>query len=343
MMKRGGLVVLLGIVLALFTPGSATAVSVSPGGLGDALIFQLIDVNNIDTLIAIESFSTRTQVHKVRFLEPAAGASVLEFELCLIPGSTWTASVFRAGPLTRVTSPSTLLVNGSPTPVNATLFGNPTRAFLEVIGLRSIAGTDTAICTNPAIGGDATNQALLGKAYYVKGASIPPLVYGASAVALKDFAAAKIADGTVFRDAAVAQALINEGVGFFIGGGSPSVEFSTRYFVPASLGAVTQVVLTFPTGPNSVGCPSCRVPSNVSIIPFTEPGVPLPTLNLPLDTSLVRVITLSSSEIASDSGLLEIFETSFPLLSIPLVGFGVNTTTPAAALFFNALFPIIKK
>ena len=337
-MKRGGLVVLLVIVLALFTPGGAGAVSVSPGGIGDALIFQLIEVTNLDTLIAIESFTNRTALHRVRFRNAATGATSLEFTLCLIPGSTWTASVFRDGSVTRVTSASTLLVNGSATPLNATLSPDSTRAFLEVIGLRATtsASSDTAICTDPSLGGDVANTALLGKAYYVNGSGTPPLVYGASAVALKDFAAVKISDGTVFGSDAVAMALIAQGSQV---PGFESTAFSLRYFVPSSFGAVTQVVLTFPTGPNSVACPSCRVPSNISIIPFTEPGAQLSIINLASDTSIVRVISLSSSDIANDSGVLDLFETS-AAVSIPLAGFGINTTTPSAPLFFNALFPI---
>ena len=338
-MKRGGLVVLLVIVLALFTPGGAGAVSVSPGGIGDALIFQLIEVTTLDTLIAIESFTNRTALHRVRFRDAATGATTLEFTLCLIPGSTWTASVFRDGSLTKVTSGSTLLVNGTATPLNTTLTGNPTRAFMEVIGLRATitASSDTAICTDPSLGGDVANTALLGKVYYVNGSGSPPLVYGASAVALKDFSAAKIADGTVFGSDAVAMALIAQGSQI---PGLQSTAFVARYFVPASFGAVTQVALTFPTGPNTVGCPSCRVPANFSIVPFTEPGASLPIINLASDTSLVRVISLSSAEIANDSGVLDIVETSSPFVPIPLVGFGINTTTAGAPLFFNALFPL---
>jgi hypothetical protein len=338
MMKRCAQVALLLIILALFTPGIAVAVSVSPGGIGDALIFQLIETTNLDTLIAIESFTNRTALHRVRFRNAATGASALEFTLCLVPGSTWTAAVLRDGSLTKVVSSSQLLVNGSDTPLNTTLTGNPTRAYLEVIGLRAttVASSDTAICTDPLLGGDVANTALLGKAYYVKGGT-PPLVYGASALALKDFSAVKIADGTVFGSDAVAMALIAQGSQI---PGLESTAFVARYFVPASFGAVTQVVLTFPTGPNSGGCPSCRVPSLITIVPFTEPGVQLSLINLASDTSLVRVISLSSAEIANDSGLLDIVETSFPAISIPLIGFGINTTTADAPLFFNALFPL---
>jgi hypothetical protein len=101
---------------------------------------------------------------------------------------------------------------------------------------------------------------------------------------------------------------------------------------------VTQVVLSFPTGPNSVGCPNCRVPSTLVIQAATEAGILLPAITLPSDITLVRVISLSSSDIANDSGLLQVREiASTPF---PAVGFGINTTTAGAPLFFNALFPI---
>jgi hypothetical protein len=337
-MKRVGLIVLLLSVLGIATPGGAAAQFVSSSGIGDALIFPLIEVTNLDTLIAIESFAISTAVHKVRFRDGTTGAPVLEFELCLIPSETFTASVFREGSVTRVTSAAMHRINGVPSLLNATLTGNPTRAFMEVIGLREApsGGTDTTICANPMGGVDVDPDALMGKVYYVKGSSTPPLAYGTSAVALVDFATIAISDGTVFGNEDIALALIFEAL-------FDSTFFSTRYFVPASFGAVTQVVLSFPTGPTHISeCPDCRVPSNLSIVPFTEAGAKLSTINLPSDTSLVRVISLSSSDIASDSGLLEITETS-DSISIPLIGFGINTTAPSAPVFFNFLVPIAKE
>jgi hypothetical protein len=338
MMKRGGLAVLLLIVFGLATPGGAMAVSLSPGGIGDVLIFQLIETNNLDTLIAIESFIQATALHRVRFRDAAIGAVALEFTLCLVPGETFTARVFRDGSLTKIESPAPHLINGVSSVLTTTLTGSPTRAFMEVIGLRAILGgtPNTTVCTDSTIGGDVPNAALMGKAYFVNGGQSPPLVYSANAVALKDFAAAKIDDGTVLQNNGVAEALIAQGAGT---PGFQSVAFGTRYFVPASFDAVTQVVLTFPTGPTSGPCPSCRVPSNLSISPRTEPGVALTPIVLPADTSLVRVISLSSSDIANDAGVLAINDSQgfFPT---PLVGFGINTTSTSASLFFNALFPL---
>lgn len=332
MMTRGSLVVLTVIVLALFTPGSAGAVSVSPGGVGDALIFQLIEVTNLDTLLAIENHVGGATLVKVRF-HAGLGASVLAFELCLPTNSTWTASVTRADSLTRVISFSTFLIDGVPTPLNATLFGNPTRAFMEVIGLRTgSAAQGTTICTNSTLGGDVSNSALTGRAYYVNG----DLVYGANAVALKDFAAVKIPDGTVLGNDFVAGALIAQGT---FGFGFDSTRFITRYFVPASFGAVTQVVLTFPTGLPSLGCPSCYVPSTIRIRPQTDAGTSLAVIDVPVD-GLVMVISLTSSDIANDAGLLHIGDT-VGVTPIPTVGFGINTTTPSAPQFFNVLFPLM--
>ena len=333
MMKRCSIVVVLLIVLGLLAPGGAGAVSVAAGALGDALILPFVETTNIDTLIAIENNIGITVLALVRFRAAANGDDVLNFQLCLVPGSTWTASVFRDGSVTRVTSTSTLLVNGSPTPVNTTLLGNPTRAFMEVIGLReanTLPLNSTAVCTDPSTGDDVFHAALSGRAYYVKGGGVTPTVFGADAVALRDFAAAKISAGTVFQNDPVAQALIAQGaVGSF--------DFSTRYFVPASFGAVTQLMLAVPTGPNSGACPNCRLPSSYSILPFTDAGAPLTLLNTLNDASLVRVITLTSSEIANDAGNLHIIENG-GFGGIPLVAFGINTTSPSAPLFFNALF-----
>jgi hypothetical protein len=334
-MRRTGLGVLLLIVLGIVSPGGAAAVSVSAGAIGDALIFQLIETTNIDTQIAIENHVGGATVAKVRFRAAATGTAT-EFTLCLPTNSTWTATVFRDGSLTKVTSTSTFLINGDPTPLNTTLTGNPTRAFMEVIGLRTGSAVQgTTVCTDPALGGDVSNSALTGRAFYVNGSQSPPLAYGANAVALEDFAVVKISDGTVFGSDLVAQALIAQGT---FGFGFDSTRFITRYFVAASFGAVTQVVLTFPTGPNSVGCPSCYVPSTIRIRPNTDAGASLTLIDVP-DTSLVRVISLTSSDIANDSGLLHIGDT-VGVTPIPVVGLGIITTTPSAPTFFNIMSPL---
>ena len=337
MMKRIGLGVLLLIVPWMVSIRGAEAVSVSAGAIGDALIFQLIETTNIDTQIAIENNVGGATLAKVRFRAAATGASALEFELCLPTNSTWTATVFRDGSLTKIVSTSTLLINGDPTPLNTTLGGNPTRAFMEVIGLRTGTALEaTTVCTDSTLGGNVSNSALTGRAFYVNGSQSPPLAYGANPVALKDFAGAKITDGTVFQNDGVAQALIAQGT---FGFGFNSTRFITRYFVAASFGAVTQVVLTFPTGPNTGGCPNCYVPSTIRIRPQTDAGNSLTQIDVPGDTSLVRVISLDSSDIANDAGLLHIGDT-VGVTPIPAVGLGIITTTPSAPTFFNIISPL---
>jgi len=308
--------------------GQSEAVSVSPAQVGDALIFPLWSVNNLDTLIAIESFTSLTTLHLVRFRDDA-GNTVLQFTLCLTPGASWTAAIFRDGPLTRVVSESTLLVNGSSTPLNTTVAGAPLTGYLEVIGLRS--DINTAVCTDPSLGTDVPNSAVMGRAYYVNPLQSPILAYGVNAVALKDFALIKIADGTVVGNTDVALALIAQGA---LG----ATTVASRYFVDPAFGAVTQVVLTFPTGPASGGCPSCLVPSSLTFLPFTEAGSALTPFSRSTSGKLVNVFTVTSGDIASPSGVLAATDATGPT-SIPVTGFVVQTNTLLSPIF-NVLFPL---
>ncbi len=326
----------------LVTQFTITPMSVSPGQIGDALIFPLWDVNNLQTLIAIESFTLRTDLHQVRFRDQA-GTNALEFTLCLTPFSTWTAAVFRDGLLTRVVSESTLLVNGSAIPLNAILGGSPLLGFIEVIGLRGTTTntSDTAICTNAALGGDAGNQALMGRAYYVNPLQSPILAYGADALALKDFGATKLStSATVLGNKGVAQALILQGTQI---PGLESTAFGSRYFVDPSFGALTQVVTTFPTGPTSGPCPRCKVPASLTFVPVSEPGTTLGSFDRSTGGNLVNVFNVTNTDIpGSPSGVLAFIETSGGSTSIPLTGFVVQTTSspPPGQPFFNVLFPI---
>jgi len=314
-------------------------VSVSPGQIGDALIFPLWDVNNLNTLIAIESFTLRTDLHVVRFRDQA-GNNALEFTLCLTPFSTWTAAVSRDGSVTRVVSGSTLLVNGSATSLNATLAGNPTRGFIEVIGLRGTTfnTSDTAICTNAALGEDAGNQALMGRAYYVNALQNPILAYGTDALALKDFGATKLStSATVLGHKGVAQALILQGTQI---PGLESTAFGSRYFVDPSFGALTQVVTTFPTGPTSGPCSRCKVPASLTFVPVSEPGTTLASFARSTGGNLVNVFNVTNTDIpGSPSGVLAFIETSGGSTSIPLTGFVVQTSTLSSPIF-NVLFPL---
>jgi len=331
------------LVLVLFGVGEvgrSEAISISSGQLGDALIFPLWDVNNLNTLIAIQSGTNRTHFHRVRFRDDM-GTNVLQFTLCLPPFATWTAAVVQDGLLTRVVSESTLLVNGSAIPFNAILVGNPTRGDIEVIALRGLtsASSNLAICSDPTLGGDGNNGSLMGQVYYVNPAQSPVLAYGANALAIADFVGEKITDLTVLQDFFTAGALISQGTNApaFL-----STEFNSRYFVDPSFGALTQVVMTFATGPTIGFCPNCRVPSNLTFAPFSESGTALANFTRTTGGKLVNVFNVTSGDIAATGGMLEIFETGFPGVSIPLTGFVVQTTTapPPGQPFFNVLFPL---
>jgi len=342
-MRKIVVAVLTVVVVGLGRLGAVEAVSIGSGQTGDALIFPLFEVTNLNTLIAIESFTNRTDLHLVRFRDEN-GTSVLSFELCLTPFSTWTAAVFRDGSNTRVVSGSTLLVNGFATPLNTTLTGNPTRGFIEVIGLRGTtsSSSDTAICTDSTLGGEALNSAVGGKAYYINPSLDPILAYGANALAIKDFSAIKIGTGTVVGNAGTAGALILQGTQI---AGSESSTFGSRYFVDPAFGAETQVVMTFATGPTTGGCPSCRIPASLTFVPVAEDGTVLAGFTRSTSGKHVNVFTVTGGDIASASGVLTANDPSATLTSTPVTGFVVQTTSspPPGQPFFNVLFPLTIK
>lgn len=175
------------------------------------------------------------------------------------------------------------------------------------------------------------NLAVTGRAYYVNPMQSPILAYGANALALEDFVTHKITDGTVLGNNDVALALIAQGA---LG----ATTIASRYFVDPSFGAVTEVVLTFPAGPASGGCPSCMVPSDLTFLPFTEPGSPLAPFNRSTSGLLVNVFTATSGDIASPSGILAATDASGPT-SLPITGFVVQTNTLLSPIF-NVLFPL---
>lgn len=343
-MRRIVTVVLIGIAVGFGGVGRVQGASFGSGHIGDALIFPLFDVNNLQTLIAIESFTDRTALHLVRFHDEN-GTSVLSFELCLTPFSTWTAAIYRDGSITRVVSGSTLPVNGEANPLNTILSGNPTRGFIEVIGLRGTTTdtSDTAIClADSVLAEEVSNSAVMGKAYYVNPAQSSILAYGANALAIKDFAAGKIRDGTVVGNAGVADALILQGTQ--IAGHESSTMFGSRYFVDPAFGAETQVVMTFATGPTTGGCPSCRIPSRLLFFPVPEDSSLLTTSFIRATSGRrVNVFTMTGGNVSSPSGVLRIVE--FELCcrnSIPVTGFVVQTTStpPPGQPFFSVLFPL---
>ena len=339
-MRKAVGIALVFVLFGLGEVGRAEAQFVSPGQLGDALIFPLWDVNNLNTLIAIESGTNTTHFHRVRFRDEM-GSNVLQFTLCLPPFATWSAAISRDGSLTKVESSSTHLVNQSISPLLTTLTGNPTRGYIEVIALRGLtsASSNLAICSDPTLGDDANNGSLMGQVYYVNPAQSPVLAYGANALAIADFFGEKILDFTVLEDSFTADALI------FQGTNTPaflSTEFNSRFFVAPEFGAVTQVVMTFASGPTTGLCPECRVPSSLTFAPFSESGTDLTDFTRTTGGKLANVFNVTSGDIAATGGMLEIFETGFPGDSIPVTGFVVQTTTapPPGQPFFNVLFPL---
>jgi len=85
-------VVLAGLLASVATP--VGAVGLSPGGIGQVLLFPYYTVNaGQDTLVTLVSTSDNSQVVKVRLLEGYNGRPVLDFDLYLRAHDAWTASI----------------------------------------------------------------------------------------------------------------------------------------------------------------------------------------------------------------------------------------------------------
>lgn len=78
----------------LITCGSAPAVSLSPGGLGQVLVFPYYTVNkNQDTLVSIGDSTDGSKLVAVVVREGMNGRPVLHFNLYLSPRDIWTARI----------------------------------------------------------------------------------------------------------------------------------------------------------------------------------------------------------------------------------------------------------
>ncbi len=320
------MVSLLILGLSVSISGPASALEVDRGGFGDALLLPYFDVNNLDTLISIESNNMTFQVARVRFRSATTGADVLAFTLCLTPLGSWTAAMTSTGATAQIVSSSPMLADGAPG-LNRLLAGNTTRGYIEVIGLRE-GGATQAICSDSSQGAATSNFSLLARTYYVDPAKSPILAFGTNAIALRDFSTVKLSeDVTLFGNEQVAWALI--GNSNFSG-----TAFISRYFVDPAFAAETQIVLTFPTGVG--GCSSCAIPGQVLITPFAEDGTPLPSLSRPAG-QVVNLIILTSADLASPSGLF--LMTATPVTTLPAIGLVIQTTSSTSGLiFFNVLF-----
>ena len=81
------------LVLLLFVQ-SASAVSLSPSGVGQVLVYPYYTVNKgQDTLISVVNASGISKAVQVRFLEGYNGRTTLAFALFLSPHDVWTASI----------------------------------------------------------------------------------------------------------------------------------------------------------------------------------------------------------------------------------------------------------
>jgi len=305
--------------------GAAMAAEVDRGGYGDAILIPYFDVNNVDTLISIESNILEFQVVRVRFRSANTGVDALAFTLCLAPAGSWTAGMSFNGATARVVSSSSMLADGA-SGLDRLLAGNTTRGYIEVIGLRE-GGATPAVCSDPFQGDDTSNSSLLARTYYVAAASTPILAFGTNAIALRDFSTVKLPESaTLFGDAGVAEALI-------LNSNFSGTYFASRFFISPPMQAETKIVLTFPAGAG--GCPFCTIPGELLITPFADGGTQLPSLTRPAG-QVVSVITLTGADIIAAEGSFVLEATTFdPLPAVALI---IQTTSSSAAIFFNVLF-----
>jgi len=315
------------VLLATFVAAPVGALEVDRGGYGDALLIPYFDVNNLNTLLSIESNNITYQVVRVRFRSATTGAEALAFTLCLAPAGSWTAAMSFTGTTAQIVSESSMLVDGVPG-LNRLLAGNTTRGYIEIIGLRE-GGANQSICSDPSQGVATSNSTLLARAYYVDPSKSPILAFGTNAVAFRDFSTVKLSGGeTMLGNAGIAQALLNNSNSFGIG-------FTSRYFVDPAFAAETVIVLTFPAGAG--GCGPCTVPGQVVLFPFQEGGTQLPPL-IGLAGQVVNVFVLTTANLSSPAGLFVLQAT--PLAALPAVGLVIHTTSSASGpIFFNVLFP----
>jgi len=305
--------------------GTALAAEVDRGGYGDAILIPYFDVNNVDTLISIESNLVAFQVVRVRFRSASTGAEALAFTLCLAPAGSWTAVMSFNGATAQITSSSLMLADGAPG-LDRLLAGNTTRGYIEIIGLRE-GGMTQAVCSDPSQGGDTSNFSLLARTYYVAAATAPILAFGTNAIAFRDFSTVKLAESaTMFGNADVAEALI-------LNSNFSGTSFASRFFISPPLQAETRIVLTFPAGAG--GCGLCAIPSQVLIAPFGDDGTQLPLLTRPAG-QVVSLITLTGGDIPAAEGSFVLQAT--PFNTLPAIALIIQTTSSSAAIFFNVLF-----
>jgi hypothetical protein len=326
MTKKALLIALVLLGMGGAIAKEALAMEVDRGGFGDALLIPYFDVNNLNTLISIESNNMTFQVVRVRFRSATTGVEALAFNLCLAPTGSWTAAMSSNGATAQIVSSSPMLADGMPG-LNQLLAGDTTRGHIEIIGLRE-GGATQAICTDPSQGAATSNFSLLARTYYVDPSKSPILAFGTNAVALRGFSTVKLSESvTMFGNSDVAAAVIAHS-------NFSGTALSSRYFVDPNFAAETIIVLAFPSGAG--GCSACTIPSHVLITPFAEDGTQLPSLSRPAG-QVVNVIGLTAADLSSPAGLFLL--TATPVNALPAVGLVIQTTaSQSGPIFFNVLF-----
>ncbi len=90
--------ILLATAISLASAGSAKALNLNAGGLGQVLIYPYYTVNRTQqTLVAVTNTTNRVKAVKVRFIEGRNSKPVLDFNLYLSPFDVWTGAVFATG------------------------------------------------------------------------------------------------------------------------------------------------------------------------------------------------------------------------------------------------------
>jgi len=226
--------------ICLVADGADECPQVAVNGIGDLLVYSLWRTDDSrDTLIAVmEGYGTSasTYVH-VRFREGEDSVDVLNFTICLSPGDVWTASVSSTG---------------APTGSSVLRVGNPGSCDDDVAA---------PLTSPPAVGEELImDGATFGymEAYTFPGpAASPPgldSIFGVATVvnvtagfassynatALVNFEGINESD-TAAGSQPISDALAREG-------GVDKEILMTRYTAGGDLNAVSQVVLTFPTG-----------------------------------------------------------------------------------------------
>ena len=107
------------VLFGLFLAAPAGALEVDRGGYGDALLVPYFDVNNLNTLLSIESNNFMYQVVRVRFRSATSGTEALAFTLCLAPAGSWTAAMVSTGTTAQIVSGSSMLADRKSTRLNS--------------------------------------------------------------------------------------------------------------------------------------------------------------------------------------------------------------------------------